>query len=827
VGRFSICQLGRTILLAIFCIPLFEGCRPSILGVDSPNAPTSGSDTSGSVFKSSLVVEASKESTGDEFNSIPAMATAQRVMTITNMGTINADSLKVSEDSPYFSISELDCDSSLAVGSSCELTLSFTSPGEGAFAATLSVEYSAGGSAGKATTTVSGIGVAIGSKILPQYPKYGSKWNDYVKNNGATVYTASDAKCEGTESGSYFIACIHGGEKRKFSAPLLKSCSDLVFRDELDAFDWNCSLDSAGSVVIKSFGLKEGKNLSDLLNASGWKNNRMLVYRTGNLVYASDSTAWWANAISTSLTSGLTASKIYVISSNVTRTSGFNVADRSAVVVMPGATLTFTLATTATMINGNGRKFFWMEGKVKGTGGGNAIELGQSAWMSRFQNLSYEGASSFTLHSGAGSSGKHLFKNVSVVSYQAYGGPAIYALGNVFDVIVTGGRFSGQMACISDTGARNVYYNIHCSGNDSSVFSYYAIGMAGQRKVFAQILLTNTGTYGFGPAVLNGISGGTVLGATSARNSVSGGSHGGYMFYNVTNTTGFNIAGVDVNYALIGAKGDNRFGQIAADHTRSLVEVFGNGNQFYNYAMTGEHTGFDYSHNASTKACYIDPAVTTAGINSDCVSTDGMTVSKDVSLSGSFVGELTENDSSNLSDTGTAVPFSTSLDFLNFENPWRSWGKAFGQWGASRPYWTSNGTLSSDWGFFACDSLGGNKTCSLWDWRLKKSDTVLRNKSGDGVNENEPFVPGETCPSAVQGNKTATNYYGETFLINAVEIIGDASGNDNALCESNEQCIYMPNIGAYQGEGDLLDACAFEDGTVTGVTMRAYSENGV
>lgn len=43
----------------------------------------------------------------------------------------------------------------------------------------------------------------------------------------------------------------------------------------------------------------------------------------------------------------------------------------------------------------------------------------------------------------------------------------------------------------------------------------------------------------------------------------------------------------------------------------------------------------------------------------------------------------------------------------------------------------------------------------------------------------------------------------KTFLIYAVEINGDGIGNDDGLCETSEDCIYTPNVGAYQGEGTI------------------------
>lgn len=103
---------------------------------------------------------------------------------------------------------------------------------------------------------------------------------------------------------------------------------------------------------------------------------------------------------------------------------------------------------------------------------------------------------------------------------------------------------------------------------------------------------------------------------------------------------------------------------------------------------------------------------------------------------------------------------------------------------------------------------------------------TLKNITGDGTTQNEAFVPGSTCPSAAHGNKAVTNQESsaKTYLLNAYEIIGDEVGNDNLLCESNEACVYMPNIGSDQGSGDYYSngTCNFQNGTVTGVLLYAY-----
>ena len=64
------------------------------------------------------------------------------------------------------------------------------------------------------------------------------------------------------------------------------------------------------------------------------------------------------------------------------------------------------------------------------------------------------------------------------------------------------------------------------------------------------------------------------------------------------------------------------------------------------------------------------------------------------------------------------------------------------------------------------------------------------------------------------------------MLRNAVEVIDDSNGNNNMICESNETCLYTPNIAAYQGHGDLVSAGTFSDGAIAGVTLLKYETNG-
>jgi hypothetical protein len=183
----------------------------------------------------------------------------------------------------------------------------------------------------------------------------------------------------------------------------------------------------------------------------------------------------------------------------------------------------------------------------------------------------------------------------------------------------------------------------------------------------------------------------------------------------------------------------------------------------------------------------------------------------DRNLATSLNGKVT-SDGVNSQENGSGLAsFSAITEWINFENFFRNWGKNH-----------SDGLLSANLAG-RCASGG---TCQIYDFRVSASDSVIRNRSGDGNNANTAFAVGSACPSAVAGSRFLSKG-GLNFLENAIEILDDSVGNDNGLCESSEACIYAPHIGAYQGEGTLsAGSCTFSPGTVTGVLMYAWGTNG-
>ena len=217
---------------------------------------------------------------------------------------------------------------------------------------------------------------------------------------------------------------------------------------------------------------------------------------------------------------------------------------------------------------------------------------------------------------------------------------------------------------------------------------------------------------------------------------------------------------------------------------------------------------------------------TDPGLNSDCTpqgSSDFGTPIIGVTLANSFWGKVTEDDATNGSDISGAADYPVSpanFDWARFDNPYRSWGLE----GLVFPDTSNQGQWTTGAG-------------RIWDWSLLSTDTVVRDvltlPTGDNtltqIWSGTPATNDDAgCNTLVAGSvwNPASGICQTIFLRNATEILGDSIGNDNGLCESNETCLYTPNIGSYQGHGTLISAGAFKNGVLTGVTLLMYSTNG-
>lgn len=645
------------------------------------------------------------------------------------------------------------------------------------------------------------------------YPGH-ADWNDYVKNDGS-----GDA-CVNTDPGLP-RTCLHGGELRRVVVSGLTSCTDLTATDALDVFGWICD-DSTGSVVFTSTGLKRGRRLVSLLNTSGFMSNSVEISQGGTPLAATAETTWWNNPVlplldNSTLGDGVVeldqAETVYVLGS--TRASdGYNItADRISVVTMPGATLSLTegaadncnLATgdttdpatgskldyrEALLCSGN-RSFLWIEGEYDGRSG--APESGASDYQTAMILVNTH---------------RSVLRYVTVQN----GGYGLLFMGG------NGSQIAGFVV---------------------SNVSHYGIILGAAESVLAGILISNTGTEASsgnaGFLMQSGSTGNIITrmmvvsaadygvlqygtGAdanhqnTWSHVTAIGSANTAFSLGETTNSTYAHVVSVNsgVDGFTLNAVADSKFAHLVSAHNGAdgfyMAGVTGN-NLFSGDVLVGS--------NGSSDCSFAGTCVPPIGLDDTaglCANDPPSiaTVTSGIDLSGSLVGAVTSD--SNPSHTAGTANATTILDWLHFDSAFRTWG--------------INGASILDPALrVRCvtdepTNCPGPCVCQIWDWRLSSGDTVLLERNG--------LFASPTCPVSVHGDEYLTDYLGNTFLLNALEILFDGIGDEDGLCESGEDCLYSPNIGAYQGAGDYTsNRCAITDGTVTGVTIYGYPVNGI
>ena len=196
----------------------------------------------------------------------------------------------------------------------------------------------------------------------------------------------------------------------------------------------------------------------------------------------------------------------------------------------------------------------------------------------------------------------------------------------------------------------------------------------------------------------------------------------------------------------------------------------------------------------------------------DCTPAVGFTVRGNVEPQGSFLGRVA-TDAANATPALAAPMSQVSItDWSHFENLYRGW------------------VVAGSGGLFDSSNAGRcvAGSCQINDYTLAANDTVLKNQYGVWTNDG-------VCPAAADSGESVsavtTDASGRTFLAHAIELMSqwlNPNGNFDGLCESDEVCLYTPNIGSYQGLGDpaTVTPCTIVGGNgVTNVVLYAYPIN--
>ncbi len=707
--------------------------------------------------------------------------------------------------------------------------------------------------------------------VIPLYAN-APDWNDYVRYLSAAagpLGQGNPAACViGTDTGFYGESggCLHGGELRKVIIPADGlTCTDLYAIDALGAFDWKCVVDGANLKFI-SKGLKSTKGLQHLVASNNWLPNNVFVKTViGNVVRGQSAPqAWWGNPIepltggSGLVTTLSDAGKIYVMSGPLD-TGGIKIsANKISIVTTSGGLIRYNSSfpynmdasctgpgsgfTSRLICADPGTKYLWIEAELTDLVARlhTALSL-QAVLFSRVNK---------TVISGLGASqqpvvwlwnaGSTLLKDVTIQNFGINSAIKLdmNASNNILRDVSVGRNnpSSPSIAMISlESAPFNRLHNVRVAGGFASgVATGVHLGADSDGTVVSGLNVSNIKGGASTSGLLIASSDNVVHGLTATATSDAGlriVRQGSAVSDNIVRQATF------INNYWNGVFFEHTSGAISNTYLSNLAisasdtgitytgTPTGSGN-FLRDVAVAEKVSFSLNLDASFGAAgYIRRPAGSCGAggaftDAACAGTSATLVALP-NLSPAFKGRVTADDAENFSD-GSAGPGkatlagaqATTFDWINFASPFRSWGREAGGVALS--------TLSVR---DACTS--DSAECRVWDFRVVSSSD-LHNKSFDYSAGNGAFTASANCPTALFGNNSDT-WNGQLFLRHAVEDLDSIRGDHDGLCESNEDCLYAPNIGAYIGEGTLTDACIFQPGAsaLTGIMIRAYPTTAV
>lgn len=672
-------------------------------------------------------------------------------------------------------------------------------------------------SSGSGTTTSGSAVPSCVDATLTVESRYtgGSNWLDYVTEADTTVACSLVAIAND---------CLHAGEARKVTVTGETDCDKLTMTDNLGVFTWTCD-DTSGTAVFYSY-MKSTKHLRDLIDASGlaFRDNYVSLTSTDcSSATPNTSTpgAWWTNTIAAlpdnsggsvipldGVNDGgndgvYTSGTIFVLDESRT-TPGYELnMDQVAIVITEGNTLTWedgganasnggaSGANVRAMIFSD-EKYHWFEGNLNGEpAAGTMADYGvffAYPNSARVRGGLFQNFDDYAIYLYSRIS-KSVVTDVTVYNTGSYG-IHLVAGGHGYNVqlldssvVMNDNSATGfRMNSTRDSVVQNVYsynsgvssyrdHNLRMNGVVSVGDDYSNISWGGASY---GVLLNSTG------ALAKWYSGFVSRGGLDHRHHSVHGS----LF--LSSNSGYYTESNEISFI-----------DVASAHNNNGFSIGG--------GASGTHHGkLVVGSNNTSNNCTFD------GVDAGCAA-DGSsthTVVTGVDLSTSIVGYVS-SDTSN-AQAGQLV-FDSITNWTDFQNPFRGWGRAT----------TDNDPLNYN-NREDCDTT---ENCATYDWSLSASD------AGNGGAA--ALLGVRACPSGNDTYTQTTNITGPvttTMLNRAVEILNDGIGDDDLLCESNESCLYTPNIGAYQGHGDIIASTSCSDigtgGTIQNVKLYEYSTNG-
>ncbi|MCB0419727.1 MAG: right-handed parallel beta-helix repeat-containing protein [Bdellovibrionales bacterium] len=669
--------------------------------------------------------------------------------------------------------------------------------------------------------------ININLTVGPAYPANGSDWNDYISYSAplAGLLNQPGAACSPINAPA--SNCFNGGLLRLVDIPEKSSCAGLNMTDSLGAFEWRCD-DSNGHVRFFSKRFVGSKGLKDLVNVDSWKSNSVIL-TDGVNSYSSTPSAWWNNTVlplpdsSASPATLSIPSAIYVFDTNATSFGIFLTAQKIALVGKDGSTISFNGSAncdTATGLMGSGTNycqlgvsgtnFHWLEGSFTNSSGQPTVGL---LLYNTYYNQSYNFASNNN-QTGIliSNSYANRISHSAIMSSSSSGITILNSENNLIDLVRT--INSSNIGIFLNSGSFNKFQNLMISNATNYGLR---VTSTSNENIISQSFFTNNG---IGISIEAGSHKNTFSHLTLSGNETYGIriNSGTYNTFNSILSTGHLKTTTSMGISLNGASTyENSFNKILVSNNG--IGIHTTGGTFNNYLL-----GFLGNGSNSLQMCNRDgtSGASSGFITGTCTDSgsdfsssytghsSNAILRSNLNSSGSLYHAVTFDDVKNINDSSGSALYDSILDWVQFDHFYRAWGQD-GPFGNSGP----------------CAS---GETCRIYDFRLKATDTVALNKSFDLTNNNQSFIANSPCPNSVDGNAVLTDQQTtpNTYLQHAIEPIGDLLGDEDGLCESNEPCLYAPNVGGYQGESEPnADRCQFSNGSVSNVLMFHLPINGI
>jgi len=667
-------------------------------------------------------------------------------------------------------------------------------------------------------------GIDFNPTISPPKPLYEGRDQllTYIKNDGSSILTASNTACDGTETGGY-SSCLHAGlmvsVELKGGIYPMNSCDGYTAKDNFDTLQFYCFVREGSGLVFVATSIQRGKFLGDLVEGSvpnlTFKPMKISVLQNGELIKESVESIFWKNKINLYPDAGGVLSEsgtLYLLNRNAGSLPASHLTADSIGILFQSSNQ-ISVSNTAPFFQFDG-KFQYIEGEYHSAFTINPfIRIGinnRFQWVSNLRTVM--GGAALQVRGSQG--------------FYQYLSSSLFNNGNAI-LVTTSGLGS---AVIKD----NVFYSVFSGDVDGTEISVQApdSGASILNLAFLDLTLYSSTDEAINSSTntnnkISGIVWKDVVAAQSSNASlrISNGSnpsaYNGILFSNFVSANFAGPPGIDISSPYSNTNFNLVFENIAIlkenDTAFTFSEVVGN-----------YFTGAFKLGTGST----CNPITSNSGLNASCSPNNGsdFVLTTNVPKGESFVGSIFVDDKVNAYDNNgfSTTSYPSDAKYLKFETPYRSYNT----------YDPANQFTETNRGF--CSS-----GCRIFDWSLKKTDPYLRNVNGcPDVTKPLTHVVGgsastqEGCQLVLKGSKFVGSNTCHTYhLRNAREILGDGKGNENGLCESNEECLYTPNIASYQGHGSLKrayqvapnycqDVSANANTELKAIKLYQYSENG-